>query len=84
MENGLTVVYGSKWCGDCYRAKRVLDNYQIIYEWIDVYKDKEAKKFVSEVNIGNIVVPTIVFQDGSILVEPSTLQLKQKLGLENE
>lgn len=82
MENEIITVYGSRWCGDCFRAKRVLDKNQIVYHWIDVYKDSTAKEFVSRVNNGNIVVPTIVFQDGSILSEPSTHQLKQKLGLD--
>ena len=82
MENESIKVYGAKWCWDCFRTKRVLDNNQIGYHWIDVDKDSKAKEFVSRVNKGNIVVPTIVFQDGTILSEPSTRQLKQKLGLD--
>jgi mycoredoxin len=82
MESEAIIVYGSRWCGDCFRAKWILDKNHINYQWIDVYKDIKAKEFVSRVNDGNIVVPTIVFQDGTILSEPSTQQLKIKLGLD--
>lgn len=81
MENETIIVYGTRWCGDCFRAKRVLDKNQIDYQWIDINKDSTAKEFVGQVNGGNFVVPTIVFQDGTILAEPSTYQLKEKLGL---
>jgi mycoredoxin len=82
MEDELIIVYGTKWCGDCIRTKMVLNRNQIDYQWIDIDKDSSAKEFVGQVNGGNFVVPTIVFQDGTILAEPSTHQIKQKLGLE--
>lgn len=84
MENKPITVYGARWCGDCFRAKRILDKNKINYKWIDINKDSAAKDFVGQVNDGNFVVPTIVFQDGTILAEPSTRQLKQKLGLLEE
>jgi len=77
-------VYGARWCGDCFRVKKVLDNNQIEYQWIDIDKDNSAREYVGRINGGNFVVPTIVFQDGTILAEPSTQQLKQKLGLLTE
>ena len=81
MDNEIIKVYGTRWCIDCFRAKKVLDKNQIDYQWIDIDKDNTAKEFVGQVNGGNFVVPTIVFLDGSILAEPSTHQLKLKLGL---
>jgi mycoredoxin len=38
----------------------------------------EATEFVVKVNNGNRSVPTIVFPDGSILVEPDWEELKAK------
>ena len=74
-------VYGSNWCGDCLRARRLLDKHGIKYVWIDVGQDKQARTFVIETNHGCCSIPTIVFEDGSILVEPSNQELLQKLGL---
>ncbi len=75
------VVYGTTWCYDTHRARRVLDRNQIPYQWIDIDKDPEARKFVESVNHGNRSVPTIIFPDGSMLVEPSEEELLSKLGL---
>jgi mycoredoxin len=73
------IVYGTRWCGDTRRARRVLDNKQINYLWIDIDKDKKGEEFVISTNKGNRSVPTIVFPDQSILVEPSNQELNEKL-----
>jgi mycoredoxin len=75
------IVYGANWCGDCRRTRRFLNQFQIPYEFINVDQDKEAEQFVIKTNRGFRSVPTIVFPDGSILVEPSNRQLAEKLHL---
>ena len=37
-------MYGTTWCGDCHRARRVLDEMQEAYQWLDVDKDVEARQ----------------------------------------
>ena len=74
-------VYGTTWCSDCKRAKRFLGDQQVEYKWIDVEQNAEARTFVEDHNDGKTIIPTILFDDGSILVEPSNAQLAQKLGL---
>lgn len=76
------VMYSTDWCGDCRRAKYILDEYGIPYENVDVEKNAEGMAFVKRINNGNRVVPTIVFPDGSILVEPSSTALAEKVGVE--
>ncbi len=73
--------YCTSWCPDCRRARNVLDQNHIPYLVLDIEKDPEAKKMVERMNAGMRSVPTLVFPDGSILVEPSTRVLQQKLGL---
>ena len=75
------LLYGTTWCGDTRRARRFLDQNNIQYKWIDIDQDVEARKFVEEVNHGFRSVPTIIFPDGSMLVEPPTAKLAEKLGL---
>jgi mycoredoxin len=72
-------VYGTKWCGDTKRALRIFDEQKIDYDWIDIDKNEEGKNFVKEINNGNRSVPTIIFPDDSILVEPSNNELLSKL-----
>jgi len=72
-------VYGTKWCPDCFRAKQVLGRHNITYTWIDIENDAQACAYVQKVNGGNQSVPTIVFPDGSVLVEPGNAELEKKL-----
>jgi mycoredoxin len=72
-------VYGTTWCPDCVRAKRVLTDKSAPFEWIDISNDEKARVYVEKVNNGNRSVPTIVFPDGSVLVEPSNRVLEDKL-----
>ena len=72
--------YGTNWCGDCRRSKLFLDTYGLVYDWVDIEQDAEAALKVMEIN-GGRSVPTIVFRDGSILVEPSNAELAQQLGV---
>jgi glutaredoxin-like protein len=74
-------VYGTTWCPDCVRAKQVLAKHNVPFVWVDISQDTDARVYVEKINHGNRSVPTIVFPDGSTLVEPSNKQLEEKLGL---
>ncbi|APV44710.1 mycoredoxin [Dehalogenimonas formicexedens] len=73
------IMYGTTWCPDCYRAKSFLKSRGISFKWIDIAVDPAATTEVERINKGNRSVPTIVFPDGSILVEPSNSELEKKL-----
>ncbi|HMO58278.1 MAG TPA: glutaredoxin domain-containing protein [Roseiflexaceae bacterium] len=81
MSNPAITMYGTPWCGDCRRVRRLFDEHQIGYSYIDIEQDDKARQYVIDVNRGNQSVPTIIFPDGSVLVEPSNSTLKQKLEL---
>ncbi len=71
-------MYGTTWCGDTKRAKKFFEEHQIDYEWINIDKDSEGSKRVQALNNGFKSVPTIIFPDGSILVEPDNETLRNK------
>ncbi len=73
------IVYGTKICPDCRRSKKWLDENKIPYKEIFLEEDEKAVDFVMEVNNGMQSVPTIIFPDGSILVEPSNSTLEEKV-----
>lgn len=81
MQASKITVYGADWCGDCRRARRYLVQNHIEFEWINIEEDKQGEQFVLKVNQGMRSIPTIIFEDGSILVEPSNRQLAQKFDL---
>ena len=81
MTDTMITMYGTLWCGDCKRAKKFLGEQRIQYDYVDVEHDADGLAFIERVNSGKQIVPTIVFPDGSILVEPSNAELAVKLGL---
>jgi len=74
-------IYGVEWCGDCIRTRRFLNKNEIEYQWINIDRDKAGEQIVMTLNNGMRSVPTIIFGDGSKLVEPSTTTLAEKLGI---
>jgi thioredoxin reductase (NADPH) len=75
-------MYGTSWCQDCKRAKQFFGEHRIAYTFIDVDEDADGLRVVEQHNDGKHVIPTIVFPDGSVLVEPSNVALAEKLGLQ--
>ena len=75
---GITKLYGTSWCPHTSRSRAILDNQKVAYTWHDIERDKEACAFVEKTNQGYRSVPTIVFPDGSILVEPPESELIEK------
>jgi mycoredoxin len=82
MTEDVLVVYATAWCGDCRRARRFLDEHGVAYRWIDIDQDPAAEALVRKVNHGNRSVPTLIFPDGSMLVEPGDRELARQLGFE--
>jgi len=75
-------MYGTTWCQDCKRAKQFFGEHRVPYTFVDVEEDGDGLRLVERVNDGKRVVPTIVFADGAVLVEPSNAALAEKLGLQ--
>lgn len=83
--NGSTIkMYGANWCPDCRRSKAFFGAQRIHYDYIDLEQNPDAIADVERINNGMRSIPTIIFPDGSVLVEPSDAQLAQKLGLHIE
>lgn len=74
-------LYGNTWCGSSRRARLFFDQHHIPYHWVDIDTDEDAARYVENLNQGNRSVPTIVWADGSMLVEPSTEAIARKLGV---
>jgi len=72
------VMYTTQFCSDCLRVKKFFEANNIPYLNIGLEGNPQAVEFVMQINNGNRSVPTIIFPDGSILVEPGWEELKQK------
>jgi thioredoxin reductase (NADPH) len=78
------VLYGAAWCPDCRRSKSFLTEQRVAYTYVDLEADPEQRQAVERYNDGRMIIPTIVFPDGSHLAEPSNEELAEKLGLTRE
>ncbi len=81
MPDANVTVYGAPWCPDCKRSKQFLGEQRVPYNWVDIDQDGEGRRYVQQANNGRQIIPTILFEDGSILVEPSNAELAAKLGI---
>jgi mycoredoxin len=55
--------------------------YGLNYVWVDIDREQDAIETILRLNGGYRTVPTIVFPDGRVLVEPSRRELEAALGL---
>src|SRR5438445_4720981 len=77
-------LYGTNWCSDCKRSKKFLGEQRVHYDFINIEEDMEGQAFVQKFQNGGLTIPTIVFEDGAALIEPSNAELAAKLGLETK
>ena len=71
-------MYGADWCGDCTRAKMLLNHHNVDFVWHDTDADDDTRAKAQEIS-GLAKIPVIVFPDGSFLSEPSNPQLVERL-----
>src|SRR5258708_4745005 len=77
-------LYGTNWCSDCKRSKKFLGEQRVRYGYINIEEDTEGQAIVQKLQNGGMTIPTIVFEDGSVLIEPSNAEMAAKLGLETK
>ena len=75
----MITMYSTSWCGFCHRLKSQLSREGIEYQVIDIEQDTAAATYVESVNGGNQTVPTLRFDDGSALTNPSIVRVKAHL-----
>jgi mycoredoxin len=78
MSSAITL-YSTWWCGYCRRLRRQLDHEGIRYVEVDIEADARAAAVVARINGGNHTVPTLVFEDGSALTNPSLAEVKDHI-----
>jgi mycoredoxin len=78
-KQGKIVMYSTPWCGDCVRSKKVFDQLGIPFTEVDIDYDKEGFEIAKKIQNQNPRITTIVFEDGSFLIEPSDVELTNKI-----
>jgi len=76
------VMYIASWCPDCKRSKAFLEAQKIDYISIDIGKDTDAFIFLEKLT-RRVRIPTLIFPDKTILIEPSDEELGRQLGIKS-
>jgi len=77
--SGQLIMYTTSWCGYCRNLKKQLAREGIEISEVNIEHDQAAADYVMSVNGGNQTVPTLLFPDGTALVNPSAAQVRARL-----
>jgi len=77
--SGQLIMYTTSWCGYCRNLKKQLATAGIEISEVDIEHDQAAADYVMSVNGCNQTVPTLLFPDGTALVNPSAAQVRARL-----
>ena len=75
MPDAKITVYGAPWCPDCKRSNKFPGEQRVPYNRVDIDQDEGRRSYLQQANNGRQIIPTILFGDGSILVEPSNAEM---------
>jgi len=65
-------------------VKDFLGGNLIPFQWLDVLNEPEAKELMELASISDQQLPAVFFEDGSCLVNPSAVELGEKIGLRSK
>lgn len=60
-------IYGKEWCVYCGRAKKLLEDLKLDYDYIDIEKDEKARDWALEHSGGQKTVPIIFSPVGELV-----------------
>ena len=81
MSDSTPIFYATTWCGSCRRLRFILDQHGVPYHWVDIDQDEAAARALESLARGFRSVPTLLWPDGSLLIEPSLDELAKKMGI---
>jgi thioredoxin reductase (NADPH) len=78
-------VAGALWSPHSHDVKDFLTRNQIPYQWLDIEKDTEAANLLEALQgEAERRLPAVFFPDGSVLVEPTSRELAEKVGMQTQ
>lgn len=74
-------MYSTQWCGYCKRLKSDLQRAGVTFVEVDIEHDAESAALVEKANNGNQTVPTLIFEDGTAMTNPSLAKIQEHLAI---
>ncbi|QDL06873.1 fused response regulator/thioredoxin-disulfide reductase [Brasilonema octagenarum UFV-E1] len=77
-------VIGNRWSPYSHQVKDFLARNQVPYQWLDIELSEEAQKLVEYSECDKLHLPIVLFGDGSHVMQPTNLQVAEKIGLRTQ
>ena len=78
--DGIRVV-GDRWSRESHAARDFLARNQVPYQWLDLATNDDAQLLQELAGLDARKLPVLLFPDGSILEQPTTQEIAEKVGL---
>jgi glutaredoxin len=75
-----TILFGAEWCADCRQAKSWLRRHDVPFTEHDVDADPSSRARATAIAGGRSNIPVLLTPDGTVLVEPTNVELASALG----
>jgi len=75
-------VIGDRWSPYSHQVKDFLARNQVPYQWLDIEQEIEAQRLLSYAECPNRKLPLVLFPNGDGLIQPSNIQIAEKIGLQ--
>src|SRR6202046_941685 len=77
-------VIGLRWSATDHAVRDFLSRNRIEYKWMDPEQTPDAIALLKEKGIDDAKLPVVLFGDGTALVQPTTMELAEKVGLRTQ
>ena len=77
---GLRVI-GPRWSAQDFQVRDFLSRNQVPYIWLDPDRESEAFTLLERYGLDDRRLPAVLFPDGSSVVQPSQMELAEKVGM---
>jgi thioredoxin reductase (NADPH) len=77
-------VIGNRWSPQSHEAKDFLARNQVPYQWLDIELSEEAQQLATYAECDKLHLPLVLFSDGSSLLQPTPVQIAEKIGLQTQ
>ena len=77
-------VIGTRWSPTDHAVRDFLSRNRVEYKWLDPAQSDEAVGLLKEKGLDNARLPVVLFDDGTVLIEPTSVELAEKIGLRTQ
>ena len=75
-------ILGSQWSPQSYTAKEFLSSNRVPYAWVDIDADAPARALAESIAGDLVLLPVVIFPDGTHIVAPTIAQLASRAGMQ--